>query len=305
MNEEIITRQNIENRIFTIRGLQVMIDSDLAEIYGVKTGILNQSVKRNIERFPKNFRFQLTDEEFKILRSQIGTSNGDENLRSQFVISSAEHGGRRHLPYAFTEQGVSMLASVLRSKTAIEVSIKIINAFVEMRKFLATNATIFQRLDRVEQKQLEGDRKFEKIFQALEEKDIRPNQGIFYDGQIFDAYVFVSDLVKSADKSIVLIDNYIDESVLSLLTKRKENVSVTIYTHRINNILRQDLNRHNEQYPYVEICIFTRSHDRFLIIDDKTVYHFGASLKDLGKKWFAFSKMKLDTKEIIGKLSDV
>ena len=205
---ELITTndQNIQSRIFTLRGLQVMLDSDLAQLYGVETKVFNQAVKRNIERFPERFRFQLSEDEF-------------QNLRSQFVTSS-EHGGRRYLPYAFTEQGVSMLSAVLHSPTAIDTSIKIIDSFVNMRKFIAQNALIFQKFDQIEQKLLRHDDNFEKIFKAIESKDAAQRQGIFFDGQIFDAYIFASELIKSAKKSIILIDNYIDESVLLLLSKR-------------------------------------------------------------------------------------
>jgi hypothetical protein len=238
------------------------------------------------------------------------TSNREEvNLKSQ-IATSNEDGGRRYLPYVFTEQGVSMLSAVLRSETAVQVSIKIMNAFVDMRKFISTNAGIFQRLDKVEQKQIETDHKFEQLFKALEDKSIKPKQGIFYDGQVFDAYVFVADLIKSAKKSIILIDNYIDESVLNLFANRNKNVSVKIFTKSISNILKQDLQKHNAQYPVIEIEKFEKAHDRFLIIDETTIYHFGASLKDLGKKpvvsevepWFAFSKMDVQAMEMIANL---
>jgi phage regulator Rha-like protein len=289
---EIIVSEKIQNLIFNVRGVQVMLDSDLAEMYKVETKYLNRAVKRNIERFPEKFRFQLTNDEYENLRSQIVTSNKEEeNLRFQNDTSST-HGGRRYLPFAFTEQGVSMLSAVLRSDTAVQVSIKIMDAFVEMRKFISTNAGIFQRLDKVEQKQIETDNKFEQIFKALEDKSIKPKQGIFYDGQVFDAYVFVADLIKSAKKTIILIDNYVDESVLQLFTKRNKNVLVTIYTKNISKALKQDLEKHNAQYPKIKIEKFAKAHDRFLIIDDATIYHIGASLKDLGKKWFAFSKME-------------
>jgi hypothetical protein len=256
-------------------------------MYEVETRALNQAVSRNRERFPDDFMFQLTSEEW-------------ENLKSQNVTSS--WGGRRKLPYVFTEQGISSLSGVLKSETAVKVNIAIMRAFVQMRKFLVENAAIFQRLDKVEQKQIEADQKFDRIFNALEDKSVKPKQGIFYDGQIFDAYVFVADLIKSAEKSILLIDNYVDESVLQLLTKQKKDVTVTIYTKHITKILKQDLAKHNKQYPKIEIKQFTKAHDRFLIIDENTVYHFGASLKDLGKKWFAFSKMELNANEILAKL---
>ncbi len=294
---QIIVLENIQSRIFTIGGLQVMFDHDLAEMYGVTTKRLNEQVKRNIERFPEKFRFQLTQDEYDVLRSQIATS-------SLFLQDSIlnKHGGRRYLPYVFTEQGVSMLSAVLKSETAIKVSILIMNAFVGMRKFLSENASIFSRLDNIEKKQLsyeiKSDEIFEQIFKALENKSIKPKQGIFYDGQVFDAYVFIADLIKTANKSILLIDNYIDETVLQFFTKRNKNVSVNIYTKNITKVLAQDLKKHNSQYPNIEITQFAKAHDRFLIIDETTVYHFGASLKDLGKKWFAFSKMETKAMEI-------
>ena len=288
-NKQVIPIDNIQNRILPVRGVQVMLDSDLAEMYGVETKNLNLAVKRNIERFPNNFRLQLTEKEYKSLRLQNETSK-------------EKRGGRRYLPFVFTEQGVAMLASVLRSDTAVKVSIQIMQAFVEMKKFISTNAGIFQRIEKVELNQIETNHKFEQIFKALEDKKIKPRQGIFYDGQIFDAYLFVVDLVKSAKYSITLIDNYIDESVFQLFTKRKKNVSVCIYTKNITKILRQDLEKHNAQHPEIELRRFNKAHDRFLIIDKKIVYHFGASLKDLGKKWFAFSKMSLEASEILKRL---
>ena len=288
MSDKLIPIEHIQNRIFSYRGLQVMIDRDLAEMYSVEVKRLNEQVKRNIERFPIEFRFQLND----IEKNEL-VANCD---RFKKIKHSSVN------PYAFTEQGVSMLSSVLRSETAIRVSIKIINAFVEMRKFISANAGVFQRLERVKQKQIETDHKFEQVFKALEDKSIKPKQGIFYDGQVFDAYVFISDLVKSARKSILLIDNYIDESVLQLFTKRNKNVTATIYTKNITKILKQDLEKHNAQYPKIEFHKFAKAHDRFLIIDQTTVYHFGASLKDLSKKWFAFSKMDMKAMEMIANL---
>jgi len=284
-----ITTEGIKNKIFTIRNEQVMLDSDLADMYGVETKILNQAVKRNIERFPEGFMFQLSEVEM-------------ENLRSQFVTSSSNYGGRRYNPFVFTEQGVAMLSSVLRSKTAIKISIQIMQAFVQMRKFIANNAEIFRRLDNVEKKQFETDEKFDKIFKALENKDNKPVQGIFFDGQVFDAYSLVSDIIRSAEKSIVLIDNYVDDTVLQLFTKRKPKVETKIYTKKLSQILQQDVQKHNEQYEEIKIEQFSDSHDRFLIIDNTTVYHIGASLKDLGKKWFAFSKMNINDMDILNKL---
>ena len=266
-----------------------MIDRDLAEMYGVETKVLNQAVKRNLERFPNDFMFQLTKEELN-------------NWRSQFVTSKKDRMGLRRPPYAFTEQGVSMLSAVINSKTAIDISVTIIRAFVSIKSFIATHAGIFQRLAIIEQNQIVTDKKFEQIFKALEDKSIKPKQGIFYDGQIFDAYTFITDLVRSAEKSIVLIDNYVDDTVLSMLAKRNKNVSVTIYTKHISKQLSLDLSKHNAQYQAITIKIFKNAHDRFMIIDDKTIYHFGASLKDLGKKWFAFSKMKKNALEMLNKL---
>ncbi|MCH7770492.1 MAG: ORF6N domain-containing protein [Bacteroidetes bacterium] len=293
-NNIIVYNSNsIQQRIYTIRGVQVMLDSDLAEVYGVETRRLNEQVKRNIDRFPKEFMFQLMKEEYENLMSQIAMSN-IKNLKSQVAISRSGHGGRRKSPYVFTEQGVAMLSGVLKSETAVKTSIQIMNAFVEMRKFLMNNALLFQRLDNVERKQLkfkiEANEKFDKIFNALQSKEIEPKQGIFFNGQIFDAYKFVSGLIRKAIKSILLIDNYIDETVLDLFTKKKKNVGVTIFTKRITKALLLDVKKFNAQYPSIELKKFTKAHDRFLIIDDKDVYHFGASLKDLGKKWFAFSK---------------
>lgn len=286
-NSEIIAVGNIQNMIFSFRVLQVMIDRDLAELYGVPTKRLNEQVKRNLSRFPESFRFQLADNE-KI--ELVANCDRFEKLKHSSVN-----------PYAFTEQGVAMLSAVLHSQAAIEVSIKIMGAFVDMRKFILNNATIFQRLDKIEQKQIESENKFELLFQALESNTIRPKQGIFYEGQIFDAYKFVAKLIKGAEKSIVLIDNYVDETILTLFSKNQK-VNVKIYTKNITKQLRLDLDKYNAQYKLIEIKKFNQAHDRFLIIDNKEVYHFGASLKDLGKKWFAFSKFEMNAIEMLGKL---
>jgi len=288
MHELSVKEKEIQNKIFTIRDQQVMLDSDLAELYQVQTRVLNQAVKRNIKRFPKEFMFQLTMEEY-------------EFLKSQFVTSKENRGGRRKLPYVFTEQGVSMLSAVLRSDVAIEISIKIINAFVEMRKFLTENAAIFQKLEYIDRKLLKHDEKFEIIFQTIESNGLKQKQGIFFDGQIFDAYLFVSSLIKEAKNSITLIDNYVDETVLALFSKNQK-AKITIYSKNITKQLNLDLKKYNSQYNPITIKKFTSSHDRFLIIDEKQIYHFGASLKDLGKKWFAFSKFDIEAVEILGKL---
>lgn len=283
---------DVKSRIFTFRNKQVMIDKDLAELYGVETKRLNEQVKRNIERFPDEFRFQLTENEKNELVANCDRFN---NLKYSTVN-----------PYAFTEQGVAMLSGVLNSKIAINVSIQIMNAFVEMRSFLIQNAQIFQRLESLESKQLEhlkdSDKKFNLLFDALESNSLKANQGIFYDGQIFDAYTLISDIIRSSTKSIILIDNYLDDTVLKVLSKRDKGISVTLYSKNITEVLKQDLLKHNSQYEKIELKELKSSHDRFLIIDNKDVYHFGASLKDAGKKWFAFSKLTMEAKEIIDRL---
>ena len=323
-----VTAQTIESKIFTIRNVQVMLDKDLAELYGVETKRINEQVKRNSERFPEQFCFQLTKEEVEILRSQFTTSrsqivtlNGEnESSRSQIATLNNGRGSNiKYLPYAFTEQGVAMLASVLKSETAVKVSIQIMNAFVQMRHFLAANGSLFARLDSVEKQQIETEEKlnrnivqiqekltvheknFEKVFDALEAADL-PKQGVFCNGQIFDSYKFVSDLIRKAKTSIVLVDNYVDDTVLSMLDKRKSNVSATIYTQSISKQLTLDLQKHNAQYAPIDVRVMTKFHDRFLFIDEKTIYHIGASIKDLGKKVFGFSKLGLDAKQIMNML---
>ncbi len=287
-----LKESNIQNKIFTIRGIQVMLDNDLAYLYEVETKQLNRAVSRNLDRFPERFRFQLTQEEYDNLRFQNGTS-------------SSEHGGRRYLPYVFTEQGISMLSAVLRSKTAIEVSIKIIDSFVEMRRFISQNALLFQKIEVIERKQQDTDKQLLEVLTAIEDKTISRKQGIFFDGQIFDAYVFISSLIKEAKKSIVLIDNYIDESTLIHLSgKTGKGVKITILTKNISNVVKLDIEKHAQQYEKIEIKELKQSHDRFLIVDEK-VYHLGASLKDLGKKWFAFSLMHEDSIRLNEKVRQV
>jgi ribosomal protein S6 len=295
MNElTVIDNQTIQDKIYTIRNVQVMVDRDLALLYGVETRRLNEQVKRNIERFPEEFMFQMTNDELENWKSQIATSN-------------KEIMGLRKLPFVFTEQGVSMLSAVLKSQTAVQTSIQIIKSFVGMRKFLQNNASLFTRIESIEKRQIsyeiKNDTKVDAILNAIEEKGTPQKQHIFYDGQIFDAYFFVSDIIKSAKSSIKLIDNYIDESTLVLFTKRDAKVDMKMYTKTISKQLQLDLEKHNAQYPKIEIEIFDLSHDRFLIIDEKDIYHFGASLKDLGKKWFAVSKMDINSFEILEKLN--
>ena len=277
-------------RIQTIRGTQVMIDGDLAELYEVPTKRLNEAVKRNIERFPEDFMFRLSEKEKNELVAKCDHLN---LLKFSY-----------QLPYVFTEQGVASLSGVLKSKKAIEVNIQVIRAFVTMRKFISKNAELFRRLDNVEKKQIEYDSKFELVFDAIEDKEFIKKQGIFYDGQIFDVYQFISDLIKDAQNSIILIDNYVDDSILTLFSKRQKNVKVIIYTKSISKQLRLDLEKFNSQYPIIEIKEFKKSHDRFLIIDNKEIYHIGASLKDLGKKWFAFSKIEQDSLKFLRKIND-
>lgn len=286
--KELIKLEEIQSRIFTIRGVPVMLDRDMALFYEVKPIRLREQVKRNIKRFPGDFMFKLTKEEV-------------EFMVSQNAIPSKRHLGG-YLPYIFTEQGVATISSVLTSTRAIEINIQIMRAFVAMRRFIAANAQIFQRLDTLEIRQIDTDMKIDKVLNAIEDKEIRPKQGIFYDGRIFDAYRFISNLIRSAQKSIILIDNYIDDTVLTLFSKRKKEVSVTLVTKTVSKRLKLDVKKFNDQYPPVVVKEFGYSHDRFLIIDDSIIYHFGASLKDLGKKWFAFSKMEIGAVEMLGKL---
>ncbi len=288
----IVSDHSVIKRIHTIRGIQVMLDSDLAELYCVPVKALNQAVKRNKDRFPEDFMFQLT----KLEKNELVTKcDYLQNLK--FSPNN---------PYAFTEQGIATLSGVLTSKRAIEVNIKVMRAFVHMRRFISKNAELFGRLDSVERKQLEfqiqTENNFEKVFSAIEDRSFEKKQGIFFDGQIFDAYVFVSDLIRSAKKSIVLIDNFVDESVLVLFCKREKGVKVTIHTKNLSKQLKLDLEKYNSQYDPITIKEFNNSHDRFMIIDERQVYHLGASLKDLGKKWFAFSKFDKEALGILERL---
>ena len=284
----VIDRNSIESKILNIRNKQVMLDSELAAIYGIETKVFNQAVKRNIERFPDEFRFQLTEEEMNTFfkpasRSQFVTLNSSGNLRGSNI---------KYRPYAFTEQGVAMLSAVLRSETAVKVSIEIMNAFVQMRHYLQENANIISRLTNTETKLLEHDKNFERIFAALESNPKPKKEGVFFQGQIFDAYVFFQNIIQKAKKEIILIDGYVDLSVLEQLSKKKSGVQVTIYTDSKTKISALDVQKFNSQYPQLILNHTSKMHDRFLIIDNKTVYHIGASLKDLGKKCFAFELME-------------
>ena len=272
---------NIKNLIYTIRGKQVMLDKDVAMLYHYETKKINQTVKRNIDRFPEKFCFQLNENEV-------------ENLRSQFVTSSLEkenYGGRRYLPYAFTEQGIAMLSGLLRNQIAVQVSINIMDAFVEMRRFLSSNSEMFNRLINVEYKLLEHDKKFDEVFNQLQQEE-NIKQKIFFKGQIYDAYSLIVDIIKTAKTKILIIDNYIDDTVLKMLTKKNKNVEVVILTSNKSNIQNIDIQKFNKEYPILKVAKIDKFHDRFIIIDNKELYHVGASIKDLGKKCFGINKIE-------------
>lgn len=293
----ILEENSIRSKIHVIRGLQVMLDRDLAIIYGVETKRLNEQVKRNIERFPEQFCFQLTRDELENLKNQ-------NSVKSQIATSpditnnlfSGQEGGTRKLPFVFTEQGVAMLSTVLKSETAIKASIQIMTVFVEMRHFLTANAQLFQRLDFIEKHQIESDvhqketdKKVDELFSLMDKYNIKETQGIFFQSQIFDAYAKFESFLAAAKKEIILIDNYVDLSILQRLAKKKKGVNVTIYTDPKTKLTAQDIQTFNAQYPTLTLNYTTKTHDRFLIIDNSTIYHIGASLKDLGKKCFGFS----------------
>ncbi len=295
-----IVTGDLASHIYTIRGVQVMLDEDLAVLYNTSTMRLNQAVKRNTDRFPDEFCFQLTRDEYSNLISQFVISS----LRSQFATSN--YGGRRKLPYVFTEQGVAMLSAVLKSDVAVHMSIRIMTAFVSMRQTIQSHRELFSRLDHVEQKQIEHkldtEKKFEQVFDALSSKDRIPEQKLFFEGQIFAAHKFVSDLIRSARKQIILIDNFVDDTVLNLFTKRRKGVQIIIYTKAITSSLSLDLAKYNRQYAPITIKELSSAHDRFLIIDKSITYHFGASIKDLGKKLFAVSRFDQQALSLLRKL---
>ena len=293
----ILEENSIRSKIHLIRGQQVMLDRDLAIIYGVETKRLNEQVKRNIERFPEQFCFQLTRAELENLKSQ-------NSVMSQFATSpdktknmfAGQEGGTRKLPFVFTEQGVAMLSAVLKSETAIKASIQIMTVFVKMRHFLTANAQLFQRLDFIEKHQIESDvhqketdKKVDELFSLMDKYNVKETQGIFFQGQIFDAYAKFESFLSAATKEIILIDNYVDLSILQRLAKKKKDVNVTIYTAPKTKLTVQDVQTFNAQYSTLTLNYTTKNHDRFLIIDNSTIYHIGASLKDLGKKCFGFS----------------
>lgn len=278
-------QHDIKGMIYVVRNQQVMLDQDLAILYQVETKRLNEAVKRNLSRFPEEFRFQLTEDETKSLRSQIATSNDRKE-------NTGNKGGRRYLPYVFTEQGIAMLSAVLRSDVAIQVSISIMKSFVEMRRFVANNALLFERISNVELKQLEyqkqTDKKLEQIFEYISDHK-ESTQKIFFEGQIYDAFSLIVSLIQKAQKEITLIDGYVDVETLNLLSKKNKNVSVTIYTLKWTKLSEIDIKNFNAQYPALKVRYTKSFHDRFLILDRKTVYHIGASLKDMGKKCFAIN----------------
>ena len=275
----------IKNLIYVIRGQQVMLDSDLAMMYQVETKNLNKAVKRNVNRFPEDFCFQLSEEEYDSLRFQFGTSKEIEPGK----------GGRRYLPYAFTEQGISMLSAVLRSEIAVKVSVRIMRTFVEMRRFMANNSLVLSRINELEVKQLsyqkETDDKFEQVFHYISEHE-EVSQKIFFEGQIYDAFSLLTELIAKAKKEIVLIDNYVDVGTFNILAKKQENVKVQIYTVKRTRLSPTDINNFNQQYPTLSVDYTEEFHDRFLIIDGTLAYHVGASLKDAGKKCFAINRIE-------------
>ncbi len=287
--------KQIENKILTIRGVQVMLDRDIASLYGIPTGRLNEQVKRNMDRFPEHFRFQLNTVE----RDEVIANC--ENLQDLKFNPS--------LPYCFTEQGVAMLSAVLHTPVAVRVSIQIMEAFVEMRHTLAANDHIVRRLETIEHHQLslakhqeETDNKIEEVFRRLDEGQVKPQQGIFFDGQVYDAYKLIADLIRKAKKRIVLIDNYIDDRVLTMMDKRGNGVKATIYTKFIDKQLKLDIARHNSQYAKIDVLLFKKAHDRFLIVDNE-VYHIGASIKDLGQRWCTFTLIRdFTAKDLLAKI---
>ncbi|WP_277284472.1 ORF6N domain-containing protein [Sneathia sanguinegens] len=279
-NLVIVDNREIQNMIYTFRGKQVMVDSDLAELYKVSTGNLNKAMKRNSSRFPEHFCFQLTKLEYENLRFQNGTSSSNNN-----------YGGRRYMPYVFTEQGIAMLSAVLKSDVAVEVSIKIMNSFVEMRRFILSNKEMFARLDRMELKQLETDKKLEEVFNYIA-ANTEVKQNIFFDGQIYDAFSFIVGLIQKAKKEIILIDNYVDINTLNILCKKNKGINVVIATSGKGSVSAKDIAKFNAQYPKLSFKITMDFHDRFLILDKSEVYHIGASIKDAGKKSFGITKIE-------------
>lgn len=286
----------IKQKIYTIRGKQVMLDCDLAELYNCKNGTktINQAVKRNIERFPERFMFQLTEKEYSNMWSQFGTTLDGKTQKYR---------RKENLPYAFTEQGLAMLATIIKTDVAVKISIRIMDAFVEMRHFLYNNAPVFARLSNVEYKLLDHDKKFEEVFNQFQIKG-NVEQKVFFDGQVYDAFSMMVDLIKKAENEIILIDNYVDIDTLNILAKKNNGVNIKIYTKKETKLTLKDIEKFNTQYPELEVRYTNRFHDRFLILDKKYIYHIGASLKDLGKKCFGITLIKYDAiiEDILSKL---
>ncbi len=279
---QIINNEGIKNLIYTVRGKQVMLDSDVAMLFEYETKDLNRNVKNNIERFPEYYCFQLTEEEYKVLRCKNFTLN--KKGRGQH---------RKYLPYVFTEYGITMLAGLLKSEVAINMSIRIVNTFIEIRKLIVSKGNIYDRITNVEYKLLEQDEKFDIVFDQLQSKKEQEfHQKIFFDGQIYDAYSLIIDIIKTARNKILIIDNYINDSVLKMLAKKNKEVEVVILTSKNMELSKLDINKFNQQYPTLKLATTNRFHDRFMVVDDKELYHIGASLKDLGKKCFAISKVE-------------
>ena len=289
-----VSNEEIKNLIYSIRGKQVMLDSDVAMLYHYETKKINQAVKRNIDRFPERFCFQLTEKELEIMWSQIVTTS---------KLEENKYRSKKYLPYVFTEQGIAMLSGILKSEIAVQVSIKIMDAFIEMRKFISTNKNLFEKVIDIENKMnkkfIEHDKKFDEVFNQLQsEENIK--QRIFFEGQIYDAYSLIIDIIKKASKKILIIDNYIDDSILKMLAKKKKNVEVVILTSNKSNIQNIDVQKFNKEYPILKIAKTNKFHDRFIILDNEEMYHLGASIKDLGKKCFGINK--IEDKEIIEKI---
>lgn len=286
-----VSQDKIQNMVYVVRGQQVMLDSDLAMLYQVETKRLNEAVKRNVERFPIEFRFQLNENEYDVLRSQFATSKEEGQGK----------GGRRYLPYVFTEQGIAMLSAVLKSDVAVKVSISIMNAFVTMRKVMMNHAFLLERVKGIELRQMEYEHGVdEKLAQLFDYFTVQQeiSQRVFFNGQIYDAFSIFVELVKKADNRIVLVDNYVDIDTLNIISKKKNGVCVCIYTKKKSALTERDVEKFNKQYPKLELKYTGVFHDRFLILDDTEIYHIGASLKDAGKKCFAISL--LHDKKICG-----
>ena len=288
MNETIVlTPIDIKGLILTVRNVQVLLDSDVAMLYGYETKRINETASRNVKRFPDSFRFQLTKEEYaQIMRSQIATLNMHDTMRSQNATANKRN--ERFCPYAYTEQGIAMLSGLLKNDVAIQVSIGIMQAFVDMRRFISAYGSTFERLTNVEYKLLEHDKKFDELFDLIQTSQ-EFNQGVFYKGQIYDAFKLIMDIIRSADKTIIIIDNYADDSVLDMLADKKKGVTVTIVSSKPDRISQLAVSKFTAQYPDLQVIKSDEFHDRFIIIDDKKLYHVGASLKDAGKTCFALS----------------